>query len=195
MTVETTGAPDQLAEIMVEMRARGETLARISAKVGLSVPICHERITAYLENMSLTMSVTQMRMLQLVRLEQIMPVLYEQAMDGDIATQGKNIKNLIDLIREITELMDLKKDRLRDEQVRLTQAQTEMILSSVDLMRVQMLGKVKETLASGGGFHAVESAWDAQFSEVAASAIEQNSAALIQLGPGSGPVQPTQIPN
>src|SRR5690554_3100785 len=116
---------------MVSMLAQGETPARIAAKVGLPVPVCHERMMAHLENMTSSMSVVQMRMLQLRRLEQILPVLYEQAMSGDIATQGKNIKNLIDLIREITELMDLRKNQLRDEQVRLTQAQTQMILTTV----------------------------------------------------------------
>jgi hypothetical protein len=191
--VETTGAPDQLAEVMVEMMIKGSTLGQISAKTGLPVPVCHERMSAHLENMATSMSVVQMRMLQLRRLEQILPVLYEQAMAGDVITQGRNIKNLIDLIREITELMDLKKDRLRDEQVRLTQAQTQMVLATVDTLRTEMLAKIRELLSGGATLSDVESMWNGTFAEVAAAAVEKNSGAMIQVGQGAGPVELTPI--
>ncbi|MBD3004559.1 hypothetical protein [Streptomyces sp. 5-10] len=193
MTVETTGVPDQLAEAMVGMMVKGSTLAQIAATVGLPIPVCHERMSAHLDSMATSMSVVQMRMLQLRRLEQILPVLYEQAMSGDFATQGKNIKNLIDLIREITELMDLKKDRLRDEQVRLTQAQTQMVLATVDTLRIEMLDKVREMLNSGATLADIESMWNGTFSEVAATAVEKNSGAMIQVGQGAGPVELTPI--
>lgn len=197
--MESTEGADQIDDAMVDMMAKGLTLGRIAAKVGLPVPVCHERIQARLESMDSNMSMVQMRMLQLHRLQLVMPRLFEMAEDqvhgAESLAQSKNIKTLIELIREVTDLMDLKKDRLREEQVRLTQAQTQMILTCVDFLRVQMLQKVKEALATGGGFDAVESIWESAFSEAAATAIESNSAAVVQVGKGAGPIELAPVPS
>lgn len=179
---------DSLAQAMVDMSAQGMTLAQVAARVGMSESACHVRMTSYLESQATSMSVVQMRMLQLRRMEQIIGALWDQVMSGDLMTQGRNVKNMIDVIREITELMDLKKDRLRDEQVRLTQAQTQMVLAAVDAVRVGMLSKV---LAAVGEQHreALDAMWHGAFAEFAASAIEGNAEGVIQVGDGAGPVE------
>lgn len=179
---------DALAHAMVDMSAQGMTLAQIAARVGMDESAVHLRMTAYLENQATSMSVVQMRMLQLRRMEHIIGALWDQVMSGDLMTQGRNVKNMIDVIREITELMDLKKDRLRDEQVRLTQAQTQMVLAAVDAVRTGMLVKV---LGVVGEQHrdALEQMWHGAFAEYAASAVEDNSAGVVQVGEGAGPVE------
>lgn len=179
---------DSLAQAMVDLSAQGMTLAQIAARVGVPEEVAHERMTAWLEKQATEMSVVQMRMLQLRRLEHIIQALWDQVMAGDLLTQGRNVKNLIDVITQITELMDLKKDRLRDEQVRLTQAQTQLVLAAVDKVRLDMLDKV---VAAVGEEHRdrIEAMWHGEFSSVAADAIEEKSAAVVQMGMGAGPVQ------
>lgn len=185
---------DSLAQAMVDMSAQGMTLAQVAARVGLPEEACHRRMTAHLEDMSTSMSVVQMRMIQLRRMEHIISALWDQVMvHGDLLTQGRNVKNLIDVIREITELMDLRKDRLRDEQVRLTQAQTQMVLAAVDSVRLGMLEKVVE-LVGEERREEVVAMWHGSFSDLAASAVEENAGAVIQVGQGAGEVELRPLP-
>ena len=187
--VPYSGAPDSLAQVMVDLAARGMTLGQISAKTGLAEPVVHERMTRYLENQSTTMSVVQMRMLQLRRLERIMNAIDEQVMGGDLLTQGRNVKNLIDVIREVTELMDLKKDRLRDEQVRLTQAQTMMVLRSLGVPQEILLGELIAQWVIPEKTEEFRQFWNTRFPELAARGVEENMAAMVQVGGGiDGPV-------
>ena len=181
-------AHDSLAQVMVDYAAQGMTLAQIAARVGMDVEAVHERMTSYLENQATSMSIVQMRQLQLARLERVIGALWQQVMDGDLLTQGRNVKNMIDTIREITELMDLKKDRLRDEQVRLTQAQTQLVTTAIDILRVGMLEKVVELLPEESK-EAVEIMWNTAFPAMAADAISRNKAALVKMGAGAGPVE------
>lgn len=181
-------AHDSLAQVMVDYAAQGMTLAQISARVGMDIEVVHERMNSYLENQATSMSITQMRMLQLNRLQRIIEALWDQVMAGDLMTQGRNVKNMIDTIREITELMDLKKDRLRDEQVRLTQAQTQLVTTSIEAIRVGMLEKVLDLIPDDSR-EAVEHMWSSTFPAMAADAIAKNSAAVVKMGSGAGPVE------
>jgi hypothetical protein len=179
---------DSLAQVMVDYAAQGMTLAQIAARVGMDIEHVHERMNAYLESQATSMSVVQMRMLQLNRLERVLGALWQQVMDGDLLTQGRNAKNMIETIREITELMDLKKDRLRDEQVRLTQAQTQLVTTAIEVLRVGMLEKVVDLIPDEAR-EAVEHMWNQAFPAMAADAIAQNTAALVKVGPGAGPIE------
>lgn len=179
---------DSLAQVMVDYAAQGMTLAQIAARVGMDIEAVHERMTTYLENQATSMSVTQMRMLQLSRLERIIGALWEQVMAGDLLTQGRNVKNMIETIREITELMDLKKDRLRDEQVRLTQAQTQLVTASIEAIQVGMLERIVDILPEESR-EAVEHMWNTSFPAMAADAIARNTAATVKMGAGAGPIE------
>jgi len=174
---------------MVDLAARGMTLAQISAKVGLPEPVCHERMTSFLENQATGMSVVQMRMLQLRRLERILDALDDQVMGGDLLTQGRNVKNIIDTIREITELMDLKKDRLRDEQVRLTQAQTALVLRSLGVPQRVLLGELLAGWIEESRQEEFTEFWNQRFPELAAQGVEENAEAMVQMGSGAGPIE------
>lgn len=183
-------AHDSLAQVMVDYAAQGMTLAQIAARTGMEIEAVHERMNAYLENQATSMSIVQMRMLQLARLERILGALWQQVMDGDLLTQGRNAKNLIETVREITELMDLKKDRLRDEQIRLTQAQTQLVTTAIEAIRVGMLEKVVDMLPEESR-EAVEQMWGEVFPAMAADAIARNSAAIVKVGGNSttGPIE------
>lgn len=183
-------AHDSLAQVMVDYAAQGMTLAQIAARTGMEIEAVHERMNAYLEDQATSMSIVQMRMLQLARLERILGALWQQVMDGDLLTQGRNAKNLIETVREITELMDLKKDRLRDEQIRLTQAQTQLVTTAIEALRVGMLEKVVELLPEESR-EAVEQMWGEVFPVMAADAIARNSAAIVKVGGNSttGPIE------
>lgn len=181
---------DSLAQVMVDLSARGMTLGQIASKVGLPEPVAHERMAAYLENQATSMSVVQMRMLQLRRLERILDALDDQVMGGDLLTQGRNVKNVIDVLREITDLMDLKKDRLRDEQVRLTQAQTALVLRSLGVPQQVLLGEILSSWVPEDRADEFREFWNRRFPELAAQGVEENMAATVQVGGGaSGPVQ------
>lgn len=180
---------DALAQTMVDLAAKGMTLAQISAKTGLDVPKIHQRMARYLESQATNLSVVQMRMLQLRRLERILTALDDQVMSGDLLTQGRNVKNLIDTIREITELMDLKKDRLRDEQVRLTQAQTAMILKALGLPQQVLLGELLSSWIAPEKQEEFTEWWNREFPQLAARGVEENASAVVQMGSGAGPIE------
>lgn len=179
---------DSLAQAMVDLSARGLTLAQIAQKTGMPEAVCHERMKAHLEHEATNMSVVQMRMLQLRRLEHIIGALWDQVMAGDLLTQGRNVKNLIDVIREITELMDLKKDRLRDEQVRLTQAHTALVLRAVGVPQDVLLGELlAEWVPERHDDFRVW--WARRYPELVAQGLEENAEAVVKMGAGSGPVE------
>lgn len=180
---------DNLAQAMVDEMARGKTLAQVAVKVGLPEAVVYERVKSFLDTSSGAWSTTHLRMLQLRRLERIMDALDEQVMSGDLLTQGRNIKNLIDTISQVSELMDLKKDRLRDEQVRLTQAQTMLVMGALGLPRTELLKELLMRWIPENQHSEFTSFWEVRFPELAAQGIEQNQAARVLMGNGSGPLE------
>ncbi|MFB7858809.1 hypothetical protein [Rhodococcus qingshengii] len=181
--------PDSLAQVMVDLTAQGMTLAQVSARVELPIEVCHARMTSYLEDLSTEMSVVQMRMIQLRRLEHVINALWDEVMTGDYRTQGRNVKNLIDTINSITELMDLKKDRLRDEQIRMTQAQTLLVMRALGVPQEVLLGEVLASWVPVERHEEFREFWSRRFPELAAEGIERNADAVIQVGAGAGPVE------
>jgi len=184
---------DALAQVMVDLTAQGLTLAQVAGKVGLPIEVCHTRMSSHLEQAASSMSVVQMRMLQLRRLEHIISALWDQVMSGDVITQGRNVKNLIEVIKEITDLMDLKKDRLRDETVRLTQAQTLLTLKALGVPQEVLLMELLRDWIPEHSHARFEEFWNRRFPELAAEGVEANAEAVIQVGSGAGPVELTPI--
>jgi len=185
---------DPLAQSMVDLSARGMTLAQVASKVGLDVEVVHERMSNFLDNQATSMSLVQRRMLQLRRLERILDALDDQVMGGDLLTQGRNVKNVLDTIREITDLMDLKKDKLRDEQVRLTQAHTALVLKSLGVPQTVLLGELLASWIPQDRKEEFQEFWNTRFPELAAQGVEENTAAMIKMGGNSGPVELMPVP-
>lgn len=179
---------DTVAQQMVDFQAQGMTLAQIAGKVGLPEAVCYERMKNFLESAATNWSTTQLRMLQLRRLERVLGALDEQVMSGDLLTQGRNVKNLIETINQISELMDLKRDRLRDEQVRLLEAQSKLVLAAVDHVKVGILADLL-AIVPPELHEEMERIWSIRFGELAAEGIEANARARVLLGQGAGPLQ------
>ena len=133
---------DTLTEELVTLRAKGRTWAQIEVESGIPAAQAAARVQDYLRNSYSDTSVTEARQMQIRRLEMLMGYLWEQVEAGDFLTQGRNTNNLITVIQQVTELLDLKKDRLRDEQIRLTQEQGGLILIILQAVQNTLLNDV-----------------------------------------------------
>lgn len=180
---------DHLTEEMVNLRARGKTWAQIEVHTGISAAECAARVSSYLNDSYSVQTVIEWRMLQVRRLELIMNALWDQVQEGDLLNEGRAAPTIIKLIEQITELMDLKKDRLRDEQVRLTQAQTFLIMATLDAVKHEMLTVLLSALPAEL-HHSIEEVWYEQFATIADSAISRHESTVIQMGPGAKEIEP-----
>src|SRR5690606_6586022 len=134
--------------MLVSMRARGYTYAQIEAETSIDAAWAATQINAYLfENYGAT-SVAEQRMLQMRRLETIIGAPREQVIEqGDFLTEGKQTKNLLDTLNMLTELLYLKTDRVQDEVVQLTPAQTGQVHLVRSEVRVRMLASLMAVAA------------------------------------------------
>lgn len=177
-----------LTEELVNLRAKGRTWMQIQMETGVPAQSAAVRVSDYLNGQYASTSIEEARQLQIRRLEMIMGYLYEQVAAGDFLTQGRHTTNLIATIQQVTELLDLKKDRLRDEQVRLTQEQTGLIGIILDEVRSAVLDAVMGLLTERSTYHAdtgmrtvddvsglravLERDWGGWFASAASNALE-----------------------
>lgn len=181
-----------LTEELVNLRAKGRTWMQIQMETGIPAQSAAVRVSDYLNGQYASTSIEEARQLQIRRLEMIMGYLYEQVAAGDFLTQGRHTTNLIATIQQVTELLDLKKDRLKDEQVRLTQEQTGLIGIILDEVRQAVLDEVMQLLTERSTYHAdtgkrsvddvagmravLERDWGGWFATAASNALELASA-------------------
>lgn len=177
-----------LTEELVNLRAKGRTWMQIQMETGVPAQSAAVRVSDYLNGQYASTSIEEARQLQIRRLEMIMGYLYEQVAAGDFLTQGRHTTNLIATIQQVTELLDLKKDRLRDEQIKLTQEQTGLIGIILDEVRSAVLDQVMQLLTEKSTYHAdtgmrsvddvagmravLERDWGGWFATAAADALE-----------------------
>lgn len=178
----------ELDQVMVDLAARGMNLSEISVRTGLPEQACYERIQAALERDASLYSTVQMRQLQVKRFEMVIGALWDQIQEGDFQSQGRAAKNFTDTVREISDLLDLKKDRLREEQIRLTQAQTMLVTATLDHVRVKTLADVLATLPESE-HGKVKDMWDRSFAGHAADSLEENAEKRIRMGPAAGELE------
>jgi hypothetical protein len=136
-----------LTEELVTLRAKGRTWAQIEAESGIPAAQCAVRVQEYLRTSYTDATVTDARQLQIRRLEMLMGYLWEQVEAGDFLTQGRNTTNLINVIQQVTELLDLKSDRLRDAQIQLTQEQGGLILVILQAIQATLMNNILDTLS------------------------------------------------
>lgn len=181
---------NELTEHMVELRAAGRTFASIAGETGVSAAECASRVNDFLTQSYQSTSIIEMRMLQLRRSEMVIGALWDQVMKGDLVLEGKGATNILNAITQITELMDLKKDRLRDEQVQLTRAQTHLIQTMLDSVRLSMLDTVLEMVEKHRDdpmalIARLNSQWDGVFAGHVETAMLENETVTAQIGPGA----------
>lgn len=142
----TRAEVDVMAEELVTLRAKGRTWAQMEAESGLEAAQCAVLVQRYLQSNHSGTSVGEARQLQIRRLEMLMGYLWEQVEAGDFLTQGRNTTNLISVIQQVTELLDLRKDRLRDEQIKLTQEQSGLLVSIIDAIKLMVMDSLLNML-------------------------------------------------
>lgn len=183
-----------LVELLVDLRARGKSWHQIEAETEIdaerAATIVHEYLTA---NYSAT-TVAEQRMLQLRRMEQVINAVWDQVMSGDRITEGKQTKNLLDAINMVTDLLDLKKDRVKDELVQLTRAQTELVRTVLVEARLHILAELLElvqSLPSVGTAEEVkavarqrlESGFSQIYAEASTKALESPTSKVVRIDP------------
>lgn len=140
------GQVNMLAEELTKLRAKGLTWAQIEVETGIPAVECAPIVNTYLRKAHSGTSVLEARQLQIMRLEMLMEMLYNQVEDGDLLSQGRQTANLIATINQVTELLDLRKDRLRDEQIRVTQEQGGLILHILKVVEMNIIETVLQAM-------------------------------------------------
>ena len=183
-----------LVDLLVGLRARGLTWAQIEAETEIDAERASVIVQEYLTSNYGASTVAEQRMLQLRRLEQIANALWDQVMSGDRITEGKQVKNLLDTLNMITELLDLKKDRVRDELVQLTKAQTDLVRAVLVEARLHIqeeLLELVQSLPSVGTAEEVkavarqrlESGFSQIYAEASAKALESPTSKVVRIDP------------
>jgi hypothetical protein len=145
---------DTLTEELVTLRAKGRTWAQIEAESGIPAAQAAVRVQEYLRTSYTDTTVTDARQLQIRRLEMLMGYLWEQVEPGDFLTQGRNTTNLINVIQQVTDLLDLKSDRLRDAQIQLTQEQGGLILVLLQAVQATLMEDILSLLTAQSEYNA-----------------------------------------
>lgn len=140
------GQVNLLAEEITKLKAQGLTWAQIEVETGIAAAECAAISGRYLRQAHSGTSVLEARQLQIMRLEMLMQMLYKQVEDGDLFSQGRQTTNLIATINQVTELLDLRKDRLRDEQIRLNQEQGGLILHILEVVKMDIIETVLQAM-------------------------------------------------
>lgn len=192
-----------LIELLVGLRARGRTWKQIEDETSIDAERASQLVHEYLVSSYGASTVAEQRMLQLRRLEQIVNALWDQVMHGDALTEGKQTKNLLDTLNMITELLDLKKDRVRDELVQLTKAQTDLVRTILTGVRMELAERVlSEVMAvpvtgtadevRGTIRSRVEAGFSGWYAEASQRALEGEHSAVIKVG-GPNPYQDEKV--
>lgn len=179
-----------LPQLLTDYRSRGMTWAQIEAKTGISAEEAAQKVHEYLASSYGAETVAVQRMLMLNRLERVVGALWDQVMQGDLLTEGKQTKNLIDTLTMIANLLDLNKDRVRDELVQLTKAQTELVHTMLAKARQEVLeglldlvqriptegtpDQVKATVRNQ-----LEAGFSAIYADAASRALESSASAVV----------------
>lgn len=178
---------DTTAEI-VRMRVRGKDFPEIAEELGLvSAERAREKFLEHVRAAYAASSDEEMRFLQLKRLESMVDFLWDNIKDRgeDGLTDAKQTANLLKVIEEINSLMGLHRDPLVEAQVRLTEAQTDLLYQLMAGMRMEMLQRALDGLrpvtndltpeVSERVRVAVESGWATWYEEAVTVALESTA--------------------
>jgi hypothetical protein len=182
-----------LIELLVGLRARGKTWKQIEDETAIDAERASQLVQEYLVSSYGASTVAEQRMLQLRRMEHVVNALWDQVMTGDQLTEGKQTKNLLDTLNMITELLDLKKDRVRDELVQLTRAQTDLVRTTLLGARIDILNSLLDMVQAlpvkGTGEEVkatmrmqLEAGFSQMYADAATKALEGDHSTVIKVG-------------
>jgi hypothetical protein len=146
---------------IVEMRLKGISPELVARKLELSVGEVNETFRTYLVENYSELGEVEMRLTQMARLESIVSFIWGQVEEGDYASEGRQTKNLLDVIKELNTLLGLHRDPLRDAKVELTNAQRDLAYMIISQMRAELLAFLTQGLRdilgrNGGSAHLLE---------------------------------------
>lgn len=124
---------------IIERRLKGVSPEKVARDLDLPLAEVQDTFRSYLiENYS-ELGEVELRLTQMARLDSIITFLWDQVSAGDFASEGKQTKNLLDVIKELNLLMGLHRDPLRDAKVELTNAQRDLAYMVISQMRAELL--------------------------------------------------------
>lgn len=124
---------------IIERRLKGVSPEKVARDLDLPLAEVQDTFRSYLiENYS-ELGEVELRLTQMARLDSIITFLWDQVSAGDFASEGKQTKNLLDVIKELNLLMGLHRDPLRDAKVELTNAQRDLAYMVIAQMRAELL--------------------------------------------------------
>lgn len=124
---------------VVKLRLRGMPPEQIAQQTGLTLEEVNTFFRTFLTNNYSDLGEVELRLTQLARLESMVGMLWNTVEAGDQFTEGKQTANMIKVIEAINELMGLHRDPLKEAQVQLTKAQTELVHLVMTELRGQLL--------------------------------------------------------
>lgn len=130
----------------VRLRLRGLPPEQVAEKLGLPVEEIQRFLREYLTTNYTDLGEVELRLIQLARLESLVNMLWDAVASGDALTEGKQTANFLKAIEAINELMGLHRDPLKEAQVQLTKAQTELVHLVMTELRGQLLAQVQEAV-------------------------------------------------
>lgn len=141
--LEITDVPSEV----VKLRVRGKDFPEIADALNLiSAERAREIFFEYMRKSYANSSPEEMRFLQLKRMESLVDILWGTVKEGDVVSEGRQTANLIKIIEEINKLMGLHRDPLLEAQVKLTEAQIDLVYQTMALMRAEMLQRALDGL-------------------------------------------------
>lgn len=141
--LEITDVPSEV----VKLRVRGKDFPEIADALNLiSAERAREIFFEYMRKAYANSSPEEMRFLQLKRMESLVDILWGTVKEGDVISEGRQTANLIKIIEEINKLMGLHRDPLLEAQVKLTEAQIDLVYQTMALMRAEMLQRALDGL-------------------------------------------------
>lgn len=140
--------------VAINMRLMGKSLAEVSDRTGMTEAEVHRAEAAYYESQE-TLSEHAMLIKQLTRLDRLLSLLWDRV-EGMYVENPDEYRNILDVLKEISELAGLRKQRLQAEvrviqrdQVPLIQAYVRGVLAAYEERLTPLL--------TAGGTKALES--------------------------------------
>lgn len=128
---------------VIRRRLKGISPEMVAEDLGLSVVEVNSFFRSFLTTNYSDLGEVELRLTQLARLDSMISMLWDTVQAGDTFTEGRQTANMLKVIEELNKLMGLHRDPLREAQVQLTKAQTELVHLVMTEMRGQMLTKVQ----------------------------------------------------
>jgi len=128
----------------IRRRVRGQTFEKIGQDLGIGSEAAKEYWRSFLVNNYSDLGEVELRLTQLARLERMVDMLWDAVEGGDLGTEGKQTANLLKVLEAVNDLMGLHRDPLKDAQVQLTKAQTDLMHMVMSELRGAMLNQTLE---------------------------------------------------